>query len=69
MFYVLQLLQVIRTGLDQGPAAGYEAEANGFGDLGMTPESKGLMSLFFGHTECKKNRFGKPEKPVKYVEH
>lgn len=31
----------------------------------MTPESKGLISLFRGQTECKKNRFGQPEKPVK----
>lgn len=30
----------------------------------MTPESKGLIGLFRGQTECKKNRFGKPEKPV-----
>lgn len=31
----------------------------------MTPHSKGLMSLFRGQTECKKNRFGDPQKPVK----
>ena len=25
----------------------------------MTPEAKGLISLFHGQTECKKNKFGK----------
>lgn len=33
----------------------------------MTPESKGLIGLFRGQTECKKNRFGKPEKPAKNI--
>ena len=28
----------------------------------MTSHSKSLKSLFFGQTECKKNRFGKPAK-------
>lgn len=57
-------LQCIRQGLEKGPVAGYEAECVGFGELGMTSESKALKSLFFGQTQCKKNRFGKPEKPV-----
>ncbi|ODN04707.1 Trifunctional enzyme subunit alpha, mitochondrial [Orchesella cincta] len=61
----LKILEVVRTGLDKGPAAGYEAEANGFGHLAMTPESKGLISLFHGQTECKKNAFGKPQRPAK----
>lgn len=51
----------------KGKEAGYEAERKGFGDLAMTPESKGLISLFRGQTECKKNRFGNPEKPIKTV--
>ncbi|KAG7207582.1 hypothetical protein KM043_009206 [Ampulex compressa] len=61
----LKILEVVRTGLDHGPAAGYEAEAKAFGQLGTTPESKGLMSLFFGQTACKKNRFGQPKSAVK----
>lgn len=47
--------------------AGYEAERNGFGWLSQTPESKGLIGLFRGQTECKKNRFGNPTKPIKTV--
>jgi len=47
--------------------AGFEAERKYFGELAMTPESKGLFSLFRGQTECKKNRFGKPNKPINTV--
>ena len=47
-----------RTGPNKGVKDGYAAEV-------MTPEYKGLISLFHGQTDCKKNRFGKPEKPVK----
>lgn len=61
----LKILEVIRTGLDKGPSAGYEAEAKAFGQLAVTPESKGLVSLFFGQTTCKKNRFGTPKSAVK----
>lgn len=63
----LKILEVVRTGLDKGPAAGYEAEARGFGYLATTPQAKGLISLFFGQTACKKNRFGAPKSAVKYV--
>jgi len=61
----LKIMEVVRKGLEEGPIAGYEAEAQGFAELGMTSESKALKSLFFGQTECKKNRFGKPSRPVK----
>ena len=40
--------QVIRKGLEDGPAAGYHAESEGFAELGMTSESKALKSIFFG---------------------
>lgn len=58
----LKILEVIRTGLDKGPAEGYKAEHTKFGELVATPESKGLISLFHGQTECKKNHFGAPAK-------
>lgn len=61
----LKILEVIRTGLDKGPIAGYEAEAKAFGELAVTPQCKGLTSLFFGQTACKKNRFGAPKSAVK----
>jgi len=56
----LKILEVLRTGLDEGPAKGYIAEHTKFGELCATPESKGLISLFHGQTECKKNKFGAP---------
>lgn len=63
----MQILEVVRIGVDKGPVAGYEAEAQGFGELAMTPQSKGLIGLFRGQTECKKNRFGKSQVDVKTV--
>jgi len=61
----LKILEVIRAGLDGGPDAGYKAEREKFGELVATNESKGLISLFNGQTECKKNKFGKPSNPSK----
>merc|ERR1719391_1970951 len=58
----LKILEVVRAGLDKGPAGGYETEHKKFGELCVTPESKGLISLFHGQTECKKNKFGAPAK-------
>ncbi|KAL4708113.1 hypothetical protein ACJJTC_009892 [Scirpophaga incertulas] len=63
----LKILDVVRTGVDKGPAAGYEAEAQAFGELAMTPQSRGLFGLFRGQTECKKNRFGKSQVDVKTI--
>ncbi|XP_064617131.1 trifunctional enzyme subunit alpha, mitochondrial-like isoform X2 [Liolophura sinensis] len=61
----LKILDVVRTGLEKGEKAGYEAEAAGFGQLAMTSESKALIGLYHGQTHCKKNRFGTPQKEVK----
>jgi enoyl-CoA hydratase/long-chain 3-hydroxyacyl-CoA dehydrogenase len=55
----------VKTGIEKGPEQGYEAEAQGFGELGMTTESKALINIFYGQTNCKKNRFGQPERPAK----
>jgi len=38
-------------------AFGLLKESEEFGRLGMTNESKGLVSLFFGQTALKKNRY------------
>jgi len=61
----LKILDVIRAGLDKGEKEGYEAESKGFGELAATTESRGLIGLFDGQTECKKNKFGKPERSPK----
>lgn len=60
----LAILDVVETGLNKGMEAGLEAEAKRFGELSQTPESKSLISLFFGQTALKKNRFGDDAKPV-----
>lgn len=59
----LRILDVVRTGLDKGMKAGFQSEIKNFGELAMTSESKGLISLFHGQTECKKNHYSKPSKP------
>lgn len=56
---------MLRTTVDKGFEAGYVAENQGFGQLAVTKESRGLIGLFQGQTECKKNRFGKPERSAK----
>jgi len=58
----LRILEVVREGLDKGAAKGYEAEHTKFGELCVTPEAKGLISLFHGQTDCKKNKVGAPAK-------
>jgi enoyl-CoA hydratase/long-chain 3-hydroxyacyl-CoA dehydrogenase len=61
----IKILESIRAGLDGGASAGYEAERTKFGELVATSESRGLISLFHGQTECKKNKFGPPAAPSK----
>lgn len=53
-----RIIQVVRTGLEQGSASGYEAEARAFGELAMSPQSAALRSLFFAATALKKERGG-----------
>jgi enoyl-CoA hydratase/long-chain 3-hydroxyacyl-CoA dehydrogenase len=57
----------LQTGVDKGFEAGLEAERNGFGELSQTPQSKGLIGLFRGQTQCKKNRFGSPQLKTKTI--
>ncbi|RLN93813.1 hypothetical protein BBJ28_00001248 [Nothophytophthora sp. Chile5] len=59
------ILEAAQAGIENGLAKGLEVEAANFAKLGMTSEAKALMSIFFGQTALKKNRYGKPEKPVK----
>ncbi|TMX45528.1 fatty acid oxidation complex subunit alpha FadJ [Vibrio sp. Hep-1b-8] len=48
------ILEVIRFGLENGFEKGQKKEAERFGELVMTPESKALRSIFFATTEMKK---------------
>lgn len=53
----LAIIDVVEKGFEAGADAGYAAEASRFGQLGMTPESRALVSIFQGQTALKKNRF------------
>lgn len=48
------ILEVIRYGLEKGFEKGQKKEAERFGELVMTSESKALRSIFFATTEMKK---------------
>lgn len=62
----LRILEVVRAGIET-PALGYEMERKAFAELAHTTHSKALIGLYHGQTLCKKNRFGKPEKPAETV--
>ncbi|DAA24365.1 TPA: trifunctional enzyme subunit alpha, mitochondrial, partial [Bos taurus] len=63
----LKIIDVVKTGIEQGSTAGYLSESQTFGELAMTKESKALMGLYRGQTQCKKNKFGAPQKEVKQL--
>ncbi|XP_066122802.1 trifunctional enzyme subunit alpha, mitochondrial [Saccopteryx bilineata] len=63
----LKIIDVVKTGLEQGKEAGYLSESQKFGELAMTRESKALMGLYQGQVLCKKNKFGAPQKEVKHL--
>eukprot|EP01135_Chromosphaera_perkinsii_P005560 Nk52_evm109s352 gene=Nk52_evmTU109s352 len=63
----LAILDVVKTGLEKGMNTGLDLEADKFGSLSQTNEAKSLMSLFFGQTSLKKNRYGTPEKKTENV--
>jgi len=63
----LAILEAAKAGLEKGFEGGSAVEAKGFGTLGVTPESKALISIFFGQTAAKKNPYGKPENPVQTI--
>ena len=58
----LKIIDVVKSGVEEGMEAGLAAEAKGFGELILTPHSRALIGLFHGRTQCTKNRFGKPSK-------
>ncbi|XP_068136025.1 trifunctional enzyme subunit alpha, mitochondrial [Hyperolius riggenbachi] len=63
----LKIIEVVKTGVEQGSEAGYTAESQKFGELAMTSESKALIGLYHGQVQCKKNKFGAPQKEVKHL--
>lgn len=51
-----KIIDVVKQGLDSGRTSGYQAEAEAFGELVMTPQSASLRGLFFASTALKKER-------------
>lgn len=48
-------LEVVRMGIQEGLEAGYVAEADRFGQLAVTPQSRALTSIFFATQDLKKD--------------
>jgi 3-hydroxyacyl-CoA dehydrogenase / enoyl-CoA hydratase / 3-hydroxybutyryl-CoA epimerase len=48
-------LRAVRAGVLEGSAAGFAAEADGFGELVMSPEARALISIFFATQDLKKD--------------
>ncbi len=63
----LAIIDLVSYGLKHKIEDGLKKEAEEFARLSQTSECKALISLYFAQTELKKNRFGKPEKPVKQL--
>lgn len=59
-----KIIHVVKTGMNNGPQAGFAEEAKAFGELVMTPESAALRNLFFAVTSLK-NETGAQAKPLK----
>jgi len=50
----LRALDVIERGIEEGPEAGFRAEAEAFGELAVSPGARNLMELFLLRRELKK---------------
>lgn len=58
----LALIESVEVGFTHGNAEGYKTEIDRFGKLTQTPQSKNLISIFFGNTKLKKNPLEKPNR-------
>lgn len=63
----LKILDVVRTGFEQPRDEAYKCERKAFAELSQTTHSRALIGLYHGQTACKKNRFGKPDKPANTI--
>ena len=60
------LIEVLKETIEN-PANGYSKESEVFARLSATSQCRGLISLYFGQNELKKNPFGSPSKPIKQI--
>lgn len=50
-----------------GSKQAYDIEAEEFGKLTVSPVTKSMINIFNAKNHCSKNKWGKPEKPVKEI--
>lgn len=62
----LRAIDVIQTGIEDGPQAGLRAEAEAFGELATTPEARALIHLFRSRNLTRDSVHGTP-RPVHRV--
>ncbi|WP_022834742.1 3-hydroxyacyl-CoA dehydrogenase NAD-binding domain-containing protein [Salisaeta longa] len=62
-----KILDAVKTGLEKGLDAGLQREAQHFGDLVFTPESRALVSLFFAKQTGDKHPNPEAARPVRTV--
>jgi 3-hydroxyacyl-CoA dehydrogenase/enoyl-CoA hydratase/3-hydroxybutyryl-CoA epimerase len=65
----LKIIDCVRTGVEKSSECGYQAEADHFGELVMSPESAQLRQIFFATTDMKKEEGieGVNALPIKHV--
>eukprot|EP00041_Stephanoeca_diplocostata_P025268 m.657580 g.657580 ORF g.657580 m.657580 type:complete len:776 (-) comp22714_c0_seq1:308-2635(-) len=65
----LKILEVMQGSLKAGfgSPTGYALETQAFADLGVTSESRALVSIFFGRNECRKNPYPAPKHTPKNI--
>ncbi len=61
----LRAIEVIATGVDDGPEAGLQAEADAFGELAFTPEARALIHIFRARNRTKDPIGGTPRSVAK----
>ncbi len=62
----LRAIDVIETGVEEGPEAGLRAEAKAFGELAFTPEARALIHIFRSRNRTRDRVTGTP-RPVHKV--
>lgn len=61
------IIDCVEYGMSHGLEKGLSREAREFAKLSQTSKSKALISLYYGQTQLRKNRFGRTNDPVQNV--
>ena len=63
----LKIIDCVKTGIENGLEAGFEAEAEGFAAMVFSPVSRALVSLFFARRDADKNPWKDAARPVEHI--